>query len=130
MDPQQRMLLEVAWEALEDGGQVLERLQGTSTGVFVGVSSWDYTMIQAGYRDRNAVDVYTNTGGALSIAANRISYCYDFKGPSMAIDTACSSGLLRFIWLVARFGRGNAARLWPGQPVCSSRRDLIWVSAC
>ncbi len=93
MDPQQRMLLEVAWEALEDGGQVLERLQGSPTGVFVGVSSWDYTMIQAGYRDRNAVDVYTNTGGALSIAANRISYCYDFKGPSMAIDTACSSGL-------------------------------------
>jgi len=93
MDPQQRLVLEVGWEALEDGGQVLERLAGRSTGVFIGMSSFDYSLIQTGYRDRNAVDVYTNTGGALSIAANRISYCLNFKGPSLVVDTACSSAL-------------------------------------
>jgi acyl transferase domain-containing protein/SAM-dependent methyltransferase/acyl carrier protein len=93
MDPQQRLILEVAWETLEDGGQQLERIAGTSTGVFVGMSSFDYSLIQMGYRDRGAVDVYTNTGGALSIAANRISYCLNFTGPSAVIDTACSSAL-------------------------------------
>jgi acyl transferase domain-containing protein/NADPH:quinone reductase-like Zn-dependent oxidoreductase/SAM-dependent methyltransferase/acyl carrier protein len=93
MDPQQRLVLEVGWEALEDGGQVLERLSGSPTGVFIGMASFDYSLIQTGYRDRNAVDVYTNTGGALSIAANRLSYCLNFKGPSMIVDTACSSAL-------------------------------------
>ena len=93
MDPQQRLMLEVGWEALEDGGQVLERLSGSATGVFVGMSSFDYSLLQTGFRDRNAVDVYTNTGGALSIAANRISYCLNFEGPSLVVDTACSSAL-------------------------------------
>ncbi|MGO9463278.1 MAG: SDR family NAD(P)-dependent oxidoreductase [Isosphaeraceae bacterium] len=93
MDPQQRLVLEVGWEALEDGGQVLEHISGSSTGVFVGMSSFDYSLLQTGFRDRNAVDVYTNTGGALSIAANRISYCLNLKGPSLVVDTACSSAL-------------------------------------
>ena len=87
------LILEVGYEALEDGGQVLERLSGGQTGVFVGMSSFDYALIQTGFRDRSAVDVYTNTGGALSIAANRISYCLNFKGPSVVVDTACSSAL-------------------------------------
>jgi acyl transferase domain-containing protein/aryl carrier-like protein len=93
MDPQQRLLLEVAWEALEDGGQTIEKLAGTNTGVFVGIASFDYALIQSSSPDREAVDVYTNTGGALSIAANRISYCFNLKGPSAAVDTACSSSL-------------------------------------
>jgi acyl transferase domain-containing protein/NADPH:quinone reductase-like Zn-dependent oxidoreductase/SAM-dependent methyltransferase/aryl carrier-like protein len=93
MDPQQRLLLEVAWEALEDGGQALERISGTNTAVFVGISSFDYAMILNNGADRDAIDVYSNTGGALSIAANRISYCFNFKGPSGAVDTACSSSL-------------------------------------
>ena len=93
MDPQQRLILEVGYEALEDGGQVLEKLSGSQTGVFVGMSSFDYALIQTGYHDRNAVDVYTNTGGALSIVANRVSYCLNFKGPSVVVDTACSSAL-------------------------------------
>ena len=93
MDPQQRLILEVGFEALEDGGQVLEKLSGSQTGVFVGMSSFDYALIQTGFRDRNAVDVYTNTGGALSIVANRVSYCLNLKGPSVVVDTACSSAL-------------------------------------
>lgn len=94
MDPQQRLLLETAWEALEDGGQVLSRLAGSATAVFVGISSWDYSVAQTSFRDRGVIDVHTNTGNSLSIAANRISYSLDFRGPSASVDTACSSALV------------------------------------
>jgi hybrid polyketide synthase/nonribosomal peptide synthetase FtdB len=92
MDPQQRLLLEVAWEALEDGGQAIDRLAGTSVGVFVGISSVDYGLLHV--RAAASGDPYVSTGSALSIAANRLSYLLDFRGPSLAIDTACSSSLV------------------------------------
>ncbi|MGH8907430.1 MAG: SDR family NAD(P)-dependent oxidoreductase [Egibacteraceae bacterium] len=92
VDPQQRLLLEVAWEALEDGGQVPQRLAGTPVGVFMGLCTTDYAMLRRG--DAPSINSYTGTGGAASIAANRISYVFDFHGPSMAIDTACSSSLV------------------------------------
>ena len=92
MDPQQRLLLEVASQALEDAGQVRERLAGTPVGVFVGISNNDYGRLQL--NDFKRIDAYAGTGNALSIAANRISYVFDFRGPSMAIDTACSSSLV------------------------------------
>ena len=92
MDPQQRLLLEVAWEALQDAGQVPERLAGTRAGVFIGVATNDYGRLQ--WNDLERVDAYAGTGNALSIAANRISYLFDFRGPSLAIDTACSSSLV------------------------------------
>ena len=92
MDPQQRLLLEVAWEALEDAGQLRERLAGTPTGVFIGISNNDYGRIQ--FNDPDRIDAYAGTGNALSIAANRISYVFDFRGPSIAVDTACSSSLV------------------------------------
>ncbi len=92
MDPQQRLLLEVTWEALEDAGQVAEKLAGSQTGVFVGISNNDYGRIQ--FSDLSRIDAYAGTGNALSIAANRISYLLDFRGPSIAIDTACSSSLV------------------------------------
>ena len=94
MDPQQRLLLEVAWEALEDGGLPLEQVAGSKTAVFVGISSFDYSVLETSFRDRGDIDVYSNTGGSLSIAANRISYCFDLRGPSAAVDTACSSALV------------------------------------
>jgi acyl transferase domain-containing protein/acyl carrier protein len=92
MDPQQRLLLEVTWEALEDAGQAVEKLTGSQTGVFVGISNNDYGRTQFG--DFSRIDAYAGTGNALSIAANRISYLLDFRGPSIAIDTACSSSLV------------------------------------
>ncbi|MGH3958724.1 SDR family NAD(P)-dependent oxidoreductase [Mycobacterium sp.] len=92
MDPQQRLLLEVSWEAMEDAGQVPERLAGSRTGVFIGISTNDYGYLRVG--QPQLVDAYSGTGNALSIAANRLSYVYDFRGPSMAIDTACSSSLV------------------------------------
>jgi acyl transferase domain-containing protein/acyl carrier protein len=92
MDPQQRLLLEVAWEALEDAGQVADRIAGSQTGVFVGISNNDYGRNQ--FSDVSRIDAYAGTGNALSIAANRISYSFDLRGPSIAVDTACSSSLV------------------------------------
>ncbi len=92
MDPQQRLLLEVAWEALEDAGQAPERLAGSATGVFVGIATNDYGRLGGG--DDQPGEVYRITGNAASIAANRVSYLFDFRGPSLAIDTACSSSLV------------------------------------
>ncbi len=91
MDPQQRLLLEVAWEALEDGGQRVDCLAGTPVGIFLGLSSYDYGR---GDTNATAIEPYMGTGNAGSIAANRISYVFDFRGPSMVVDTACSSALV------------------------------------
>ena len=92
MDPQQRMLLETAWRALEDAGVQIDKLPGTDTGVFIGISHSDYHGIQK--FGRPDIDVHTSTGGALSIAANRLSYRFDLRGPSLSVDTACSSSLV------------------------------------
>jgi acyl transferase domain-containing protein/acyl-CoA synthetase (AMP-forming)/AMP-acid ligase II/alpha/beta superfamily hydrolase len=90
MDPQQRILMEVVWEALEQAGIPTPRLAGTSTGVFIGASSSDYAQLQ----DPESVSVYSGTGNAHSILANRLSYWLDLRGPSLAVDTACSSSLV------------------------------------
>jgi amino acid adenylation domain-containing protein len=92
MDPQQRLLLELGWEALEDAQIAPDRLAGTATGVFVGISTNDYAELAAGLADGR--QAHAGTGNALSIAANRLSYALDLRGPSMAIDTACSSSLV------------------------------------
>lgn len=92
MDPQQRLLLEVAWETLEDAGQSPEKLVGSQTGVFVGISDSDYARLQ--FNPSKSIDLYTVTGNASSIAANRLSYVFDWRGPSVALDTACSSSLV------------------------------------
>lgn len=92
MDPQQRILLEVTWEALEYAGQAPDRLAGSPTGVFIGVSTNDYLNLML--RSRADLDAYVATGGASSIVANRLSYLLDLRGPSIAVDTACSSSLV------------------------------------
>ena len=94
MDPQQRLLLEVAWEALEDGGQMPENLAGSKTGVFIGISGSDYYHIQLSVSNRDSINAYTNLGGVHCVTANRISYILNLKGPSLAVDTACSSALV------------------------------------
>ena len=94
IDPQQRLLLEVAWEALEDAGQTMNTLAGSMTGVFVGISAHDYSDIQAERTEYALMNAYTNLGSAMSIAANRISFRLNLQGPSLAVDTACSSALM------------------------------------
>ncbi|MBU3665320.1 MAG: SDR family NAD(P)-dependent oxidoreductase [Chthoniobacterales bacterium] len=93
IDPQQRLLLETAWEAIEDAGIVLDQRNGTDIGVFAGISHTDYQNIQGGASDRTGISAHSPTGNAHSIAANRISYCLNLTGPSIAMDTACSSAL-------------------------------------
>ena len=92
MDPQQRLLLEVSWEALENAGQNPTALADSATGVFIGISSSDYSRRQ--FSRPELIDAYAGTGNAHSIAANRLSYSLDLHGPSIAIDTACSSSLV------------------------------------
>jgi phthiocerol/phenolphthiocerol synthesis type-I polyketide synthase C len=92
IDPQQRLLLEVAWDALADAGLRAPDLAGAPVGVFVGISLSEYGNAQL--VDLRRISSYTATGGALSIAANRLSYLFDFRGPSVAVDTACSSSLV------------------------------------
>lgn len=92
MDPQQRLTLEVAWEALEDAGIGASSLSGSAAGVFMGVSTYDHgaALFTSGDDPRR----HDGTGGALSVVANRLSYLLDVRGPSMVVDTACSSSLV------------------------------------
>jgi myxalamid-type polyketide synthase MxaB len=92
MDPQQRLLLEVTWEALEDAGQLPGRLNGSRTGVFIGMCYNDYEDLEL--RDPRKIDVYVNAGGARSAASGRLSYAFGLEGTSIVIDTACSSSLV------------------------------------
>ncbi|KAI9642579.1 Reducing polyketide synthase boa6 [Ciborinia camelliae] len=92
LDPQQRLLLETVYEAIEAAGLSIEELQGTSTAVYVGLMCADYFDVLM--RDIEDIPQYLATGTARSIMSNRISYFFDWKGPSMTIDTACSSSLV------------------------------------
>ena len=111
VDPQHRLLLETAWEAIENAGVVLDFQKGSDIGVFVGISHNDYQGIQSTAFDHSGITAHTATGSAHSVAANRISYCLNLRGPSVAMDTACSSALTavhtacEHIWA----GRGDAA---------------------
>ena len=92
IDPQQRMALELTWEALEYARIPASSLRGTAVGVFVGTSVPDYSFLAMS--DPTVAHPYAITGTASSIVANRVSYFYDFHGPSVAVDTACSSSLV------------------------------------
>ena len=92
IDPQQRMALELTWEALEHARIPASSLRGEAVGVYVGTSVADYSFLAMS--DPTVAHPYAITGTASSIVANRVSYFYDFHGPSVAIDTACSSSLV------------------------------------
>ena len=112
MDPQQRLLLEVTWESLEHAGIPIERLAGTATGVFVGIGANDYSKLSSHYEQYfETIDPHIGTGNATSIAANRLSYIFDLRGPSVAIDTACSSSSVGLHMAVQslRSGESNTA---------------------
>jgi acyl transferase domain-containing protein/NADPH:quinone reductase-like Zn-dependent oxidoreductase/acyl carrier protein len=107
IDPQQRLILELTWEALESAGIIPEQLAGSQAGVFVGISLSDYAAMQ---RDEpNQVDPYVMSGSAISNAANRISYVFDLHGPSFAVDTACSSSLVAVHEACVSLWRGEAS---------------------
>ena len=96
MDPQQRMLLEVSWEALENAALAPARLAGTPTGVFVGISGSDYAHFQLRGEEYSRLEPHSGTGFAHSIVSGRLAYVLGLHGPALSVDTACSSSLVAF----------------------------------
>lgn len=92
VDPQHRHLLEVSCDALAHAGIRASTLAGSDTGVYIGASSVDY--VARFFADPSMADVHMMTGNSVSVAANRVSYTLDLRGPSIAIDTACSSSMV------------------------------------
>ena len=133
MDPQQRLLLEMSWEALENAGQSARALSGSSTGVFVGLSTADYHGLLLEQGEGN-IDTYFATGTSSSIAAGRISYVLGLHGPSVALDTACSASLvavhlacqsLRLRECGLALAGGVNAILWPEVNLALSRAHAM-----
>ncbi|HVK68394.1 MAG TPA: SDR family NAD(P)-dependent oxidoreductase, partial [Polyangium sp.] len=112
MDPHQRILLEVSWEALERAGQTADRLLGSDTGVFVGLMYHDYEMLSSGTLEQ--LDGYTVTGFHGSVASGRISYLLGLQGPSMTLDTACSSSLVAVHLACQSLRRGECSMALAG----------------
>ncbi len=134
VDPQHRLLLETAWEAIEDAGLVLDLERGTDVGVFVGISHNDYQAIQGTPWEHSGIGPHSPTGCAHSIAANRVSYCFNLRGPSVAMDTACSSALtaVHAACEHIRAGRGDVAlaggvtvMITPGGFIGFSRASML-----
>jgi len=91
MDPQHRIFLETAWEALEDAGQTVEHLAGSRTGIYLAIYGVDYATHAFSQIDR--VNLYSTLGNLHSLAVGRLAYAFDLRGPAIIVDTACSSSL-------------------------------------
>jgi len=111
-DPQQRMLLELAWGCAEDAGILPAALKGSNTGVFIGASNCDYSRLvqESGYE----VEAHHGVGTSLAVLANRISYFHDLSGPSLLIDTACSSSLVAMHAAIHSLRKGECAAAFVG----------------
>ncbi|KAJ8122283.1 hypothetical protein ONZ43_g1483 [Nemania bipapillata] len=94
MDPQQRMLLECVYTALENSGLTMDAVKGSQTGVYVGSFIWDYRDVLI--KDIDVPMLYTGSGTIASTLAGRVNWFYDFQGPALSIDTACSSSMVAF----------------------------------
>ncbi|KAI0550067.1 thiolase-like protein [Xylaria curta] len=109
LDPSQRKLLEVAYEAIENTGDTLDSVSGSRTGAFVGNFCLDHWMIQS--RDWDYPRPYAFTGAGTSILANRISYTFNLQGPSVTVDMACSSSIVT---------RARGLGLGKGSSICNN----------
>ena len=109
MDPIQRMLLELSWEALEHAGIPPHGLEGSDTGVFVGHSGSDYGTLQQRSGDFASIHTYRGTGTAACVAGGRIWYCLGLQGPNFAVDTACSSALAAIVLAVENLRAGRCS---------------------
>ncbi|XP_039918594.1 uncharacterized protein LOC120752013 [Hirundo rustica] len=105
MDPQQKLLIECTYKALEDAGVPVESVSGTKTGVFVGLMNRDYEIITS--RAVSEMNHYDGTGTAMSIAANRVSFTFNLTGPSLTVDTACSSFLFALHYALRAIKSGD-----------------------
>ncbi len=94
LDPQQRLLMELTWEALEDGGIVPEKIRNTETGVFIGAFTTDWQSLQNNPYNLQHCSMYSGINGSMTILSARLAFFFDLKGPCLTIDTACSSSLV------------------------------------
>ena len=129
LDPQQRLLLECSYEAMENSGHSLDEVMGSNTSVFVGSFCADYTDML--WRDPETVPMYqcTNAGHSRANIANRLSYFYDLKGPSVTIDTACSTSLVALHLGCQSLRTGDAKQaLVAGASVILSHEVMVTMS--
>ncbi len=110
LDPQQRLMLETSWRALEDAGMDPDRLRGSRTGVYAGISNHDYrSLIMAGREiTEPAASLYAVSGTSFNTAIGRVAFALDLEGPAMALDTACSSSLVAIHQAASALQRGEA----------------------
>ncbi|NEO70835.1 type I polyketide synthase [Moorena sp. SIO3H5] len=129
MDPQHRLILEVAWEALENAGLAPNKLADSQTGVFIGIVASDYGRLV--FNDHLNIDAYGGIGITPGIAANRLSYILNLHGPSLAIDTACSSSLvaLHFACQSLQSGESNLCLVGGVNLVLSPEYTLTFSQA-
>ena len=131
MDPQQRMLLETTWQALEDAGIDPEGLRGSRTGVYVGIGTSEYRLVIA---TSGQDELYLGTAG--SVAAGRVAFVLGLEGPAMPVDTACASSLAAIHQAVAALQRGevdmalaSGVNVTLSQPIVRFHRDMGMLSA-
>jgi phthiocerol/phenolphthiocerol synthesis type-I polyketide synthase C len=134
IDPQHRLLLEVACEALEDAGIPARSIRGTQTGVFVGQTAYDYMLNLSSGMAQDELDAYVLTGNSANFAAGRLSYFLGTRGPAVVLDTACSSSLtaihlacqsLRSRESDAALVAGTNLLLNPGASIACSRWGML-----
>lgn len=114
IDPQQRLLLQATFEALEDSGDTLATFRGSKTAVYIGAFASDYQDILADPDNRYRIRPQSTMGSSLTSLANRISYLYDLKGPSISLDTACSASLVAVHLACQSIWHGEAAQAIAG----------------
>jgi acyl transferase domain-containing protein len=127
MDPQQRIAMELAWRALEDAGYCGPALANSKTGVYLAMTNTDYSELIE--RDLEMVDAYVNTGTSNAILSNRISYWFDFRGPSVTVDAACAGSLVAVHQALQALRNGDCVTaLAGGVNLCWSPRRFIALS--
>lgn len=123
MDPQQRLMLEVTWEAFENAGLPLPNFAGRNVGVYVGGFMLDHMITQMTPANRSQINQNTAAGMMMTMLSNRVSHTFDFRGPSLSIDTACSSSLVAFNYACQDIWRGNTEMAVVGGANCMLRPE-------
>ena len=110
LDPQQRLMLETSWQALEDAGIDADQLKGSRTGVYAGISNNDYRglILNDSATAEAAVSLYSVSGTSFNTAIGRVAFALGLQGPALAVDTACSSSLAAVHQAVSGLQRGEA----------------------
>ncbi len=133
LDPQQRLMLETSWQALEDAGMDPERLKGSRTGVYIGISNMDYRLLNldSSQTAEAATSLYAVSGTSLNTAAGRVAFALGLEGPAMAVDTACSSSLVAVHQAVSALQRDEASVILAGgvQAVLNGRLTELRANA-